>query len=118
MTAGRWARIGGSGRGAIARSAMVLVVFLSFVLSPVGLMHSHGPAAWIEAAETVAHGHVHGDDGGHGCHDVTVHDHQLQALATPVGHALPRAPAALARLSDIRLAGRVREEPRRPPRKI
>ena len=110
--------MGGSGRGAIARSAMLVVVLLSFILSPVILMQSHGAADWIEAAEVAAHGHAHADDGHYGGHDVTDHDHQFQALAIAVANALPRPPAVLARLSDSRLAGLVRDGPRRPPRQI
>jgi hypothetical protein len=101
---------------------MLVVALLAFVLSPVTVMPSHGAAAWIAAAEIIAHGHAHGhahdhahgDDPAHGRHDVTDHDHQIQALAIAPGDALP--PAALRGLSDRRMAGLVRDGPRRPPR--
>lgn len=97
---------------------MLVVVLLSFILSPVILMRSHGAAHWIEAVGVVAHGHGHAEGGVHGGHDVTDHDHQFQALALADANALPRPPAVLVRLSDSRLAGLVRDGPRRPPRQI
>jgi hypothetical protein len=93
-------------------------VILSFVLLPVIVMQSHGAAAWKEAGEVMAHGHAHVDDGIHSGHGVTDHDHQFQALAITVGDGLPRPPAALVSQSDYRMAGLVRDGPRRPPRQI
>lgn len=96
---------------------MTMMTVLALVLAPVIVAATHGPAAMMAAAETAAHGHSHGDDGGlWSGHDATDHDHQLAAILTPGAKEHERYERGTLGPGALDAESRAVLRPRRPPR--
>ncbi len=117
-----------------ARRMIVLATVFAFIVAPLVVILTHGPAAHAAAAsmaaemaaemagEIAAHGHAH-DEAGHdhpggslGGHNPADHDHQLHALlCQATGAAKPFPDKAPCAFGDV-FRHLTPDGPRRPPR--
>lgn len=94
---------------------LIAAALICVALAPVVITATHGPAA-MAAAQTLAHGHSHGDIDGAGGHDAADHEHQFSAILPPPPDSAP-PPGRNLRLIEAR-AGWMHpaDGPLRPPR--
>lgn len=95
---------------------LMAATLICVALTPVVITSTHGPADAVAMAETIAHGHSHGDLDSSGGHDATDHEHQFSAILQPPPASAP-PPGRNLRLIEAQAGWmHLTDGPLRPPR--